>query len=187
MARALAVEHGRVQRGNWSFRSETREFEFLWPAKKMVSVQYLPNFEQLLRYRTDLEGLVGEHDQALANLLSGANRAYERVSQSERFQTLAMSSAVADGDRKYLAEYIVNSLRDLPSYYVHHDVWAREGGKFIDLRDAPDLRQEFQSLDELGSDFSKIVEKLRTAVANLQAELADAYKLPPVGSVNARA
>jgi hypothetical protein len=153
----------------------------------MVSVQYLPNLEQLLRYRTDLEKLVAAHDTGLTNLLSAANRAYDRLIRSEQFQTLATSSAVADSDRKYLAEYVVNGLRDLSSYYVHHEVWTREGGRFLDLRDAPDLRQEFRSLDETGRDSSMGVKKLRTAVSNLQSELADAYKLPAVGSVNARA
>lgn len=186
IGRALAVEHDRATRGNWSFRSETRDFEFLWPVAKMVSVQYLPNLEQLLRYRRDLEKLVREHERALAILLAAANRAYEKVIQSEQFRAVAASSSVAESDRRYLAEYIVNGIRDLPSYYVHYEVWTREGGRFLDLREAPVLRSEFESLAASGRDFAAAIKGLRAAVASLQAELADAYKLPPVDSVNAR-
>lgn len=186
IGRALAVERDRIARGNWSFRCETRDFEFLWPIRKMVAVQYSPNLEQLLRYRSELRQVAGEHDKALATLLTTANRAYEKVARSEAFQALTASTTVADDDRRYLAEYIINGIRGLSSYYVHHDFWGREGGRFLDLRDSPELRREFRSLDEVGRRFATIVDKLGSAVNRLQTELADAYKLPPVESVSAR-
>jgi hypothetical protein len=186
MRRALAVEHDRVARGNWSFRCETRDFEFLWPIVKMVAVQYLPNLEQLLRYRRDVEKFVHGHDKALEVVRNTAARAYEKVVQDEKFGALAARTSVAESDRRYLAEYIVNGIRDLPSYYVHHDIWTREGGRFLDLRDDPGLRSEFRSLATSGHDFAAAVEKLQTTIGSLQTELADAYKLPPVDSVDAR-
>jgi hypothetical protein len=187
MGRALAVESDRVQRGNWSFRCETRDFEFLWPVAKMIAVQYLPNLAQLLRYRRDVEKLVQGHDEALGVLLSAANRAYEKVIESKTFRALSDSKEVAQSDRRYLAEYIVNGTRDLPSYYVHHEIWTREGGKFLDLRDDPASRSDFLSLTVSGRALAAAVERLQSAVGRLQTELADAYKLPPVDSVDVRA
>lgn len=180
VAGALAVEEDRVTRGNWSFRCETQDFEFLWPTEKMISVRYAPNLGQFLRYRNDLRKLVHGHDSALAKLLSAARRAYDRLIHSERFRTLADSAAVAESDQKYLAEYVVNGIRDLPSHYVHHDLWAREGGKFLDLRAVPTLSSDFRSLSEAGREFSKAVRALRASVSALQVGLADEYKLPPV-------
>lgn len=187
MGRTLAVEWDRLEHGNWSFRCETQDFEFLWPLEKMIAVQYAPNLEQLLRYRADLRKLVHTHDGALASLLIAARRTYEHVIQSGRFRALAASSSVAEFDRKYLAEYIVNGIRDLASYYTHHEFWIREGGKFLDIRDAPALLNDFRSLAEAGRNLSKAVDRLRAAINKTQVELSDEYRLPPVDVVDARA
>jgi hypothetical protein len=180
MASALAIESERVKRGNWSFRCETRDFEFLWPVPKMIAVPYVPNLEQLLRFRNDLKTLVHAHDGALADLLIAAGDLYEKVLQSERFQSLAASISVAESDRKYLAEYIVNGVRDLPSHYVHYELWVREGGRFLDLREAPGLVTEVRGLLLAGRRFAGRVDSLLESVNGLQVGLADKYKLPPV-------
>jgi hypothetical protein len=180
MASALSMEEERVSRGNWSFRCETQDFEFLWPVDRMIAVPYLPNLKQLLRYRSDLKTLVHAHDSGLASLLTVARRVYERVLQSERFRSLATSISVAESDRKYLAEYVVNGMRDLPSHYVHSEMWAREGGKFLDLREAPELVGEVHALASAGRDFAERVDALLRLVTSLQVGLADKYKLPPV-------
>jgi hypothetical protein len=187
VGRALAVESDRLERGNWSFRCETQDFEFLWPLEKMIAVQYAPNLEQFLRYRADLRTLVQAHDDALASLLIAARRTYEHVIKSKRFRALAASSSVAEFDRKYLAEYIVNGIRDLASYYTHHELWMREGGRFLDIRDDPALVNDFRSLAEAGRALSKAVDGLRAAINNTQIELSDEYRLPPVAFVDARA
>jgi hypothetical protein len=186
IGRALAVERDRVARGNWSFRCETRDFEFLWPIRKMVAVQYLPNLEQLLRHRRELQKGAEEHDEALAALLVAANRAYDNVVHSDGFRALTTSASVPEDDRRYLAEYMINGIRDLSSYYSHHDLWTREGGRFLALRDTPEQRDQFRSLGDAGRRFAGVVDRLGAAVNRLQSELADSYKLPPVESANAR-
>lgn len=179
-ASALSVEGERVKRGNWSFRCETQDFEYLWPVVKMIAVPYLPNLEQLLRYRKDLGSLVDAHDGALADLLTAARNVYRKLLQSERFRKLAASISVAESDRKYLAEYVVNGIRDLPSHYVHYEIWVREGGRFLDLREAPGLAAEISGLASAGRAFATRVEAFRESVSVLQVDLADKYKLPPV-------
>lgn len=180
IANALAVEERRGSGGNWSFRCETQDFEFLWPVSKMIAAPYMANLEQLLRYRQELKKRIDTHDRALNSLRTAARAAYDRIVQSELFRPLAASTAVPERERKYLAEYVVNELRDLPPHYSYHDVWNREGAQFLGLRDHPSLATEFHSLEAAGLEFVKSIKALRTAVSLLQVELADAYKLPPV-------
>ncbi len=185
LASALAVEQQWVTRGNWSFRCHTHDFEFLLPIEKMVALPYSPNLEQLLRYRGDLKRLANAHDSALASLRRSATGAYDRVIQNERFRTLAASSSIAESEHRYLAEYVVNGIRDLASHYVHHEMWTREGAKFLGVRKDPALVSEFRSLEASSGDFAKAVSALRIAVNALQVEFADAYKLPPVDPADA--
>ena len=80
---------------------------------------------------------------------------------------------------------MINGLRDLPSYYSLHDVWTREGEKFLELRTDPALRSEFVALDGAGRNFLQAISALRQVVGALQIELADKYKLPPVDPLDA--
>ena len=180
VASALAVEQDRSSRGNWSFRCVTRDFEFLWPVPMMVAIPYLPNLEQLMRYRDDFKELAQAHDGALDELRVAARVVSDRTLQSERFRTLAASWSTAERDREYFAEYIVNGLRDLASHYVHHELWTRQGATFLGLREDPALTNEFRSLEATGQKFLKCVTSMLATVNRLQVELADSYQLPPV-------
>lgn len=185
MASALAVEESRAIQRNWSFRCPTQDFEFLWPIRKMVAVPYLPNPEQLLRYRNELKGLADLHDRTLETLGTAARTAYDRVLHNERFRALAASTGMPDSEHEYLAEYVVNGLRDLAPHYSHHDVWNRHGPQFLNLRKDPALSNEFSALEEIGRSFEKSVKSLLTAVSTLQGQLSDTYKLPPVDQLDA--
>lgn len=180
MASALAVEEHWATRGNWSFRCETQDFESLWPVHRMVAAPYSPNLEQLLRYRDDVKKLVKAHDSGLDSVRAAARHAYDRLRHHHRFQTLAASAAVSEGDGAYLAEYVVNGLRDLASHHSFHELWSREGSIFLALREDPALTSEFHSLEAAGRGFMKSVKTLLVKVAALQVELADTYRLPPV-------
>lgn len=177
---ALTVERQRAAQGNWSFRCETQDFEFLWPIDRMISVQYAANLEQLLRYRADLQALARDHDIRLDALRAVARSTYDRLRQHQGFHALASASGSSERDQGYFAEYVINGLRDLPSYYTTHEFWTREGAKFLDLRRDSALQADFASLDEAGRKFLGSLTGLLDALKRLQVELADRYKLPPV-------
>lgn len=185
MANALVVERQRVGQANWSFRCETQDFEFLWPVAKTVAAPYFPNLEQLLRYRPELGKLASTHDRALDHLRLAARHAYDSLIGDHRFQTLAATWAPAQGTHRYFAEYVVNGIRDLPSYHDAHDIWTQTGRAFLDLRNDPAIRPSFEALDTAGKEFSNAVSLLLKAVAALQVELSDKYKLPPVDPTDA--
>ncbi len=82
----------------------------------MLSAYYRPNIEQFWRYYPALQQEAKAHDDALEELRSACRAAFERILQSEDFDRLVGQVPVEKGDRKYLAEYIVNGIRDLPSH-----------------------------------------------------------------------
>jgi len=187
LASALAVEHHRLtnDKGNWSFRCDTRDFEFFWPVGKMIAAPHEPNLRQFLRYKPEFKKLAQDHDRALGGLRTAARNAYDRLLGNQRFMALASSLSMSENDRRYLAEYVVNGLRDLASYYTFHELWTREGRRFLDLRKDPVLTSEFVALEAAGNDLSKRVTSFLKAIRTLQEELADRYKLPPVESTDA--
>ncbi len=184
LGRALTVEQHRVSAANWSFRCHSQDFEFLWPVERMVGVPYLPNLEQLFRHRSELKKLADAHDRTLDNLRSAAKNAYGHLIRDDRFRELASSTSAPELDHRYFAEYVVNGLRDLESYYSLHELWSLEGAKFLSLREDPALARDFRALEASGRDFAQAVNALDSTVSALQIELADAYRLPPVDPVD---
>jgi len=184
LGRALTVEQHRVSAANWSFRCHTQDFEFLRPINMMVAVPYLPNLEQLFRHQNELKQLADAHDRALDNLRSVARNAYDHLIRNERFRALASSTSAPEPDHRSFAEYVVNGLRDLESYYSLHELWSLEGAKFLSLREDPAMARDFRALEASGRDFATTVNVLESTVSALQIELADAYRLPPVDPVD---
>jgi hypothetical protein len=187
MVDALRVESDRVSRENWSFRCTTRDFESLWPTEKMLSPVYLPNVEQFWRYYPVLQQKAKAHDDAFAELRNPCRDAFERTLRSEDFVRLAEQVQVEKGNWKYLAEYMVNGIRDLPSHYTTSDVWRQHGGAFLDLRSMPALEESFQAIHRTGEAFRSKVERLLQETERLQQALADEFQLPPIDPADAGA
>lgn len=184
MVDALRVESGRVSHGNWSFRCDTQDFEFLWPTEEMFSPVYRPNAEQFWRYYPIFRKLAADHDDALAKLRSACLDAFERLLRSEDFSHLLAKVSVEQGDRKYLAEYVVNGISDLPSHYALLDVWCQHGSAFLDLRSRPNLKDSFQAIQRAGEPFGHELDRFLGEMERLQQMLADKFQLPPVDPVD---
>lgn len=185
MSGSLRVEYDRASKGNWSFRCDTRDFEFLWRTEEMLSPVYRPNLEQLWRYYPTLREQAKAHDEALVNLQKACQAAFERILQSEEFDRLREQFPVEKDDRKYLAEYVVNGLRDLPSHYALSDIWRDHGNKFLDLRSKPALKPGFEEVRRAGELFRREVEHLLQEIERIQEALADKFQLPPVDPASA--
>ena len=123
MLRALDVELEFVSRGNWSFRCESQEFEYLEPTAMMVGFPHRANAEQVFRYFPSLHKSTGAHDDALGELRATCQAAYEALLASPQFQSLPVPPESREENRKYFAEYVVNGSRDLPGHYTFADFW----------------------------------------------------------------
>jgi hypothetical protein len=183
MLGALSVESEHAGR-NWSFRAGRKDFEFLWTADMMIGEYYRAVREQLFRYHPELAELTRRHDVTREELRRACERAFQRVMESPQFRQLA--SERPDDDRRYLAEYLVNGLRELPGNYTLSDYWKTKGPGYLQLAD-PALGESWLEIERSGDKARKAIAALRARLEHLQAELADEFGLPPVDPSGAAA
>ena len=180
MLRALDVELGFAKRGNWSFRCDSQDFEYLWPTEMMVAVPHRPNAEQVFRYHPAVGRRAAAHDESLAALRKSCQEVYRKVMHSSVFLKLPKPAGDLANGTGYLAEYVVNGLRDLPSHYVHADFWRTHGADYLALRSERPLAPCFRSLRMLGTSFKGDVQALSQRAKALRDGLADKASLAPV-------
>lgn len=164
----------------WSFRCGSQGFEYLWPIQVMVPTAYHPNLVQFFRHNPELKANADRHDQVMAALLGAYREAFDRLFWNEEFVQLASNVEKASHDRAYLAEYVVNGIRDLESRYGFADVWRVKGSAFLALRDLSPLRDSFAELERRRVAFAPEPAALLGQFERVQQELADAFQLPPI-------
>lgn len=179
MLTALDVELQFVERGNWSFRCDSQDFEYLCPTALMVAAPHRANAEQVYRYYPSLRAKAASHDRALGALRNACRAVYDKLVHSTSFLALPEPEDGGLDKRKYFAEYVINGLRDLHSYYTFADFWKTQGGEYLKVRSEPALAASFRSLEALGDSFRRELVALRRSVKELQERIADEAGLAP--------
>jgi hypothetical protein len=174
---SLTVELHYVARGTWSFRSDSQDFEYLYPISKMVAAPYRANLEQVFRYYPSLETEAASHDHELDGLRTACQVAYGSLLRSTRFKSLPAPES--EGNRGYLAEYVINRYRELPSHYVLAEFWNKYGARYLKLRLDSVLSPRFKSIDTHGASFKRALVELSTSARKLQQRIADDAGLAP--------
>lgn len=180
MLTTLDVELDFVQRHNWSFRSYNQDFEYLLPTSRMVAAPHRANAQQVFRYQPSLRTKAEAHDHALALLREACQLAYDKLMHSPAFLRLPMPDPARPDDRKFVAEYVINGLRDLLPHYTLFEFWKTHGRDYLQVRSDPALASSFHSIEARGKSFQETVTVLRNSVSQLQERLADTAGLPPV-------
>ena len=179
MLSALDVGLPFVERRNWSFRCDSQDFEYLWSTAMMIAAPHSANAEQVFRYYPPLRVRAQSYDRSLAELREACGAAYDKLMHSPRFLALPVPND-ASAARKYFAEYVINGLRDLLSYYSFADFWRSCGNEYLALRSDTSLAPSFASLDAKGDSFRQELIGLRRSVKQLQERIADEAGLAPV-------
>lgn len=179
MLNVLSVELQFVERRNWSFRCDSQDFEYLCPIAMMVAVPNSSNLAQVFRYYPSLRDKAASHDRELTALRKACRTVYGNLIHSPRFQGLPVPSDGGADNRKYFAEYVINGLRDLLSYYSFADFWKTNGAEYLKLRSDPSLDHWFESLDTRGNSFKRALLTLTRSVKQLQERIADEAGLAP--------
>ena len=177
---ALDVELQFVERRNWSFRCDSQDFEYLLPTEMMVAAPHRANAEQVFRYYPSLGTKAASHDRTLAALRDACRAAYDKLTHSARFLELSVPANGRPEDRRYFAEYVINNLRDLLSYYSFADFWKAHGGEYLQLRSEPSLAPSFKLLEARGDSFRRELVAFIRTVKELQERSADEAGLAPV-------
>lgn len=185
--------------GNATWRFQREEFEVVGNYYLNVEPVYLPNFEHFMdlnpdfvvlhtiymEEREDLRKacLQLQHDLEASN---GLRELYRRLTDANSLKKLDTSLSDLFGaypeerHLSYLAELIVNSTPELPSYYVIHPLWNAHRDEFLLLRSSSEVRDpaiaQRKELDGLRDQNIKITTELKR-VRNI---LVQSYDIPPV-------
>jgi hypothetical protein len=81
---------------------------------------------------------------------------------------------------KVLAEYIINGVEHLPDYYTTADFWNKYGGEFLNLRDSPKVRPDWEATVSATKGFSQEVDRLIDLLKKVRNELSLSAGVPIV-------
>ncbi|MBN8612650.1 MAG: hypothetical protein J0L92_18795 [Deltaproteobacteria bacterium] len=180
LSRMASVTRNRLEQGSLTYRQHLQGFELLGSSASAISPTVRLNFEQAARYLPELRDLVRAYDDALVTLRDACREA-ERVLVAHT----AMAAAVASAERdvtdlpRYLAEYTINGLVELPSGYSLRELWAREGASLLALR-ARELAKEFDAIDVARSAATDAAVALDDSLRETMLALADRHGLPVI-------
>lgn len=181
LARALAAERACAASKHWSFREHSEDFEFLQPTRTMVSDVYVKNLEQVQDYLPSLAAKTTRHDQILDQLRAACRDAFRAILDSEEFQLETRDQPDA---RRYMAQYLVNSVGELPSHYALREYWARHREELVRICARPPIAKCLLKAEKTGELFTNALDALRQEVDRQIADLADRHKLPRVPPID---
>lgn len=188
---ALKIEKSFLRDKNWTWRYQIKSLEFILPLEKYVDSASLPNFKDFLKTNPQIERKREKHDDLRTALSENCQIAFNYLAGLETFQDKAKSflsiyekenptegypgGAIPQKDfGKLIAQYIVNSVKDLPDHYTMSKFWSRFIDEFLQFRTS----EVFQKLDASGQQFEKGDERLVMTLENLRSNLCEEYDIP---------
>lgn len=179
LRQAVAVACARAPAGRWSFRVHLNDLEVIRPAAEVVAPMYHLNLVHFRRHRPAVDAQLKDYDERLDELRSACRGAFDWLVHRPELEEIAATG----GDKastKYLAEYAVNSIDELPPGYTTRELWQKTRLSVGQLWQLPDGRLHRGRIDDAGAAFRKVAEALAQALDLEVLELAERYGLPPV-------
>jgi hypothetical protein len=188
---ALKVEKSFLNDKNWTWRYQIKSLEFILPLEKYVDSASLPNFEDFLKANPQIERKRKKHDDLRAALSEKCQIASNHLIALEPFQEKAKLSlstykqespteeypggAIPEKDfDKLVAQYIINSIKELPGHYTTSKFWSRFGKELLQFRTG----DVFEKLDRSGEQLEKEDERFLVTLENVRSNLCEEYDIP---------
>ena len=188
---ALKVEKSFLKDKNWTWRYYTKNLEFIIPLEKYVDSASFPNFEDFLKANPQMERKRKKHEALREALSENCRIAFSHLLALEAFQDKVKSAlsiyarenpaegypggAVLEKDfDKIIAQYIINSIKELSDRYSTSKFWSRFRDEFLQFRTG----EVFERLDACGEQFENEDERLLTTLENLRSNLCGVYDVP---------
>lgn len=163
-----------------SYRQASKSLERISTTHEHIGARHRRNLEQVRRWSAELRTASDVHDQAARVLRAACEEAHAALLADER--VLAATRSVAENERAYLVEYLVNGVEELPSHYGLRDVWSQVRPGLLQAREPH--RERVATIARLVSDVLEAALRLRSVVDRLFDSVADEYKLPPVAQAS---
>lgn len=198
------IEHYLGNR-RWTWRYRTGFFEVLYPPGALVSVRYLPNYEDFLSEHPQIASLASTYDEVLRQLARACRevhqalvadaefvraveaaeadypKALESYSQKGRFSREWWGALPPDEKVHLVAERVVNNVDvDLDGYNTDALFWNSFRDRFLAFRDREGHRERFQNMYAPGDAALAAGRALASALKTVRSTLARAYGVPPV-------
>ncbi len=185
---SLELEVTLVARRNWTWSFQPASFERIGPVRRYLDQRAWVNLEQFLDLYPNAAQATLAHDEAADQLLERATALQEALSGCSQFIQLCDSVfAVTDVAGAYpagepyalMAQYVVNTSGELPSYYSTAQLWNKHRRTFLELLVLPGIRERHAELLETGTALAGATEHLARILKDLRLKLSLAYDVPP--------
>ena len=182
---------------NWTWRFKPAGLEAIRPLSVYVDAR--PNWEQFEQLHPAVAGVAEIHDrkvEALARECARLHRAlvanaeyldiFGRITSAESLRELGQDrqdvfGAYPESDwPDLIAEYVVNSTRELPSYYTTARLWNRHREQLLALLGRPPLRGHRDAVMKMGEELRRTTTKLSLVLQDIRLDLSLTHDVPYV-------
>lgn len=161
-------------------------------------VEAWDNLEQFLSLFPDCVPLIEEHDRQLEVLFESCRTLETRLVESDALQEAyrrltspanlppapevreIFGTGRPEDSLKVLAEYIINDVQRLPSYYSTAAFWSEHSQEFLAIRESGEVRPLWQATVEAAGRMSAAIDRLIDILKQVRNDLSLSAGVPIV-------
>jgi len=180
------IKESELMKWSFTWRHIDKRFEHLFPVNELVGGYYWPNCEQLLGHFAEFKAIAGSYDNSLEEFGRTCSSAFDVLTKDQAFRGLVKTAVAGHPDAdetalRYFADYTINFVKELPTYYTYHNVWNDNTERFLELQSRADgVGAALRSVEKQGRAFAEVLEKFLASCDRLRNQLADKFGLPRV-------
>ena len=191
---SLERETGLLERGNFTWRSNSKRCEYIRTIQEYVDSKQWPNYKDFLLEHENaiFVKTFAEHDDELKRVNSAAQEVYQGVMSWRQFSETVESLLDSYESKKasepqwpsynlvrkelvqVAAENVINNLQSLPSHYTYSFFWNYAGQQLLQFRNPPN----FPNLHGAQAQLREISSALKGGLEDHRLNLSRNYDVP---------
>jgi hypothetical protein len=186
----VELEKSFLLRRNWTFRQFSRSLEYIAPIARYLPAGAFENLEQFVSFFPEVEALISRHDESVQRLQEGCIAYCDAIVEDARFlkafrRVETEAPQAPDRDLKpILAEYLVNNVGTLDSFFSTADLWNRNREDFVSEVATPELMALREATHQAGIDLINASDELIASIKKIRSELSLAFDVPFVAELS---
>lgn len=196
----LKLEEKLLVLRNWTWRVPPGQLESIRPIEESAWQVSVDNLEQLISFYPNVEDLIERHDQEASELEDACRILHKSLSASDAIKeayakakqddalTEEGTSVLRGSDEEHLdllAQYVVNTSGEVPSYYVHSPVWNKYRSDFLLSLEEPAISPIRDAAIQAGEKLLGTVNDLSALLKEIRARLSLQFDVPFITSQSA--